>query len=327
MMNDTLILIPCYNPDEKLIALVKKLYDKKCKIVLVNDGSKSKDIFNSLNDFAKIISYDDNKGKGHALKVGFEYALKLNMNVVTADADGQHTLEDILKIKNMLKDSANTIVFGERCFDNDIPLRSKFGNKLTSKILKIVCNITLRDTQTGLRGYTADILKKMLSVNGERFEYEMNIILALNKLKINIKRTDISTIYIEENKSSHFRPIIDSLLVYKMFLPYIIPGIILIALDYISFLILLYAFKMNLFYAIFIPKVIFNFVYFIKNNYDAKTFYKSMVKYSILILFMVCLNFFLTSFLYSYMKLYIANLLAGIITYAIQIYLQRKIIY
>lgn len=327
-MNDnTLILIPCYNPDDKLITLVKKLYDNKCKIVLVNDGSKSKDIFNQLNDFAKIISYDDNKGKGHALKVGFKYALKLNMNVVTADADGQHTLEDILNIKDILKDSNNTIIFGERCFDDDIPLRSKFGNKFTSKILKIVCNITLRDTQTGLRGYTSDILNKMLSVNGERFEYEMNIILALNKLKINIKRTDISTIYIEENKSSHFRPIIDSLLVYKMFLPYVLPGIILVAMDYFSFLALLYTFKINLFYAIFIPKMVFNLMFFIKNNYETKSFYKNGVKYCLLILLMIFLNFFLTSYLYSYMNLYLANLLAEIIIYIVQIYLQRKIVF
>lgn len=227
MNEKTPIIIPAYEPDERLISLLYDLLkaDQK-KIIIVDDGSGEK--YSSIFEQAKqliepygvVISYSENKGKGGALKTAFSYVLK-NMSdvtgVVTADSDGQHTVKCIQSVEDKLLGNPHSLVMGVRSFDKEgIPWKSEFGNKLTKKVLKCVSGISVSDTQTGLRGIPLSFLPECLEIPENRFEYEMEMLLRTVG-KIDLVETPIETVYdSKENHQTHFDPVRDSLKVYRV---------------------------------------------------------------------------------------------------------------
>lgn len=236
------VLVPAYNPDEKMINFINQLDKDFEHIVVVNDGCDSSfdNIFDAVKDKTTILKHEVNKGKGRALKTGFAY-IKDNLGdllgVVTVDADGQHTPEDTKRCCSKFLETDCKPVFGCRDFlsDTDIPPRSRFGNRLTSHLLMNFCDIKLSDTQTGLRVLPVSSLENMLSVNGERYEYEMNMIFALKNLGLGWSECPISVIYIDDNESSHFNPIKDSIRIYKVFLKYFLVALLAFILDIVLF--------------------------------------------------------------------------------------------
>ena len=227
-MNDkTPIIIPAYEPDDRMISLLEDLTKAgQKKIIIVDDGSGVK--YSSLFAKAKeliapegtVISYSENKGKGGALKTAFSFVLE-NMpdvtGVVTADSDGQHTVDCIRSVEQKLLESPGSMILGVRNFDKEgIPWKSEFGNKLTKKVLKYVSGISVSDTQTGLRGIPQSFLPECLAIRENRFEYEMEMLLRTSG-KINITETPILTVYdSKENHQTHFDPFRDSFKVYKV---------------------------------------------------------------------------------------------------------------
>ena len=252
---DVLIIIPALNPNEKFIKYVDELLDKGFKgIVVINDGSSEeyKNIFDKLEEKqkVKVLVHEVNKGKGRALKTGFEYFLNLeNINdyvgIITVDCDGQHRIEDVLKIKDkMNEEKENTLILGVRNFTNtDVPVRSSFGNRFSKMLFKILYGKEISDVNTGLRGFTKDIIGKMINVSGERYEYEANTLVEAVSKKINIIEIPIETIYIDNNKGSHFRPVIDSI---KMILKYLDSFIKYAAVALVSVIIDVLLFKLFL---------------------------------------------------------------------------------
>lgn len=221
------IIIPSYNPTKKLIKLVSELQEYFDDILIIDDGSskETKKIYESIKN-VKIIYHEKNLGKGESLKTGIK-SLKDTDAFITVDADYQHLPKDVLKIKEALK--SNDIVLGTRNFNNkNVPLRSKFGNKFSSIVYKIKTGITLNDTQTGLRGINIKYKDLCLNTIGSRYEYEMNFLYNLAKNKIDFKCINISTIYEDDNKGSHFHAFRDSILIYKWLIPVITLLIILI---------------------------------------------------------------------------------------------------
>lgn len=221
------IIIPSYNPTKKLIKLVSELQEYFDDILIIDDGSskETKKIYESIKN-VKIIYHETNLGKGESLKTGIK-SLKDTDAFITVDADYQHLPKDVVKIKEALK--SNDIVLGTRNFNNkNVPLRSKFGNKFSSIVYKIKTGITLNDTQTGLRGINIKYKDLCLNTIGSRYEYEMNFLYNLAKNKIGFKCINISIIYEDDNKGSHFHAFRDSILIYKWLIPVITLLIILI---------------------------------------------------------------------------------------------------
>lgn len=236
------VLVPAYNPDKKMVDFVNQLVEEFEHIVIVNDGCDSEydSIFNEVAGKVTLLKHEVNKGKGRALKTGLAYVkdnLQDLLGVVTVDADGQHTLEDTKKCCEQFISTGCKPVFGCRDFlsDTDIPPRSRFGNRLTSHLLKHFCDIKLSDTQTGLRVLPLGSLSDMLEVAGERYEYEMNMIFALKNLNLGWSECPISVIYIDDNESSHFNPVKDSMRIYKVFLTYFIIALLAFILDIVLF--------------------------------------------------------------------------------------------
>lgn len=246
-MKDIQILIPSLNPDEKLIEVVKNLKQVGfSKILIVDDGSDDKKLFKKAHDefSCEIITLSENKGKGRALKTGFEHILATNdleiKAVVTVDGDNQHKAHDVLAVSKCVED--NKLVLGVRRFQGacNVPLRSRLGNAMTASLFRILSGEKIDDTQTGLRAIAVSQLEKLILIEGERFEYEMNVLLKLRKLELKLVQIDIETVYLGENESSHFRPIMDSFRIFRMIFKFAIVGIICFAVDYLMFYVFLY---------------------------------------------------------------------------------------
>lgn len=238
------LIIPAYEPDEKLIELSKQL--NLCgieRLLIVDDGSGEayQHIFDAVkeNVQCEIFVHAVNLGKGRALKDAFNYVLNKwpdVCGVVTADSDGQHTPEDIMKIMETLYENPDKLVLGVRQFDgSDVPARSKLGNQTTSKVFKLLLGIAVSDTQTGLRGIGVSFMKHLMRVSGEKYEFETNMLLETKNNKIDIIEVPISTVYIENNATSHFRPLQDSVRIYMLFFKYILSSGLSCVVDLVLF--------------------------------------------------------------------------------------------
>lgn len=225
------ILIPAYNPDEKLLALLPKLRERFDRIVLVNDGStRGLDVFPQAEKFVeKVLVHPVNRGKGAALRTGFAYIREAD--VVTADADGQHTPEDIAKVAEGLRTQRQGLVLGVRAFTGKVPFRSRFGNTWTRWIFFLLTRLMIRDTQTGLRGIPAGLVKRMLAIKGDRYEYEMAMLADAKNHEQKPLQIPIETVYIEENATSHFNPLRDTIRIYRSLLQFCLSSVLSFLID------------------------------------------------------------------------------------------------
>jgi glycosyltransferase involved in cell wall biosynthesis len=224
------IIIPALNPRANMVDLVGKLREHGFQtIILVDDGSliENRVYFKTCKEKynCRIIRHVVNFGKGMALKSAFNFLLQdypFLKGAVTVDCDGQHCVEDIITCAKLTHENPDHLILGCRQFDDkSIPLRSRFGNKFTRLTIGLLCGIKVSDTQTGLRGMSRTLIKDYFaSTKGERFEYEMNMLLEAKEHMIPIKEFTIQTIYLEKNESSHFNPFLDSIRIYKVFLKF-----------------------------------------------------------------------------------------------------------
>lgn len=221
------ILIPSLEPDDRLPAYMQRLLEAGfTRAVVVDDGSgeKYQPIFRQLAgmDGVTVLHHEVNRGKGCALKTGYAYIrdhIPEASGVITADADGQHTVEDCWKLAEALTADRRVLYLGSRDFNlPDIPPKSRFGNKTTSFVFRLLYGQWLPDTQTGLRAFKREDLPFMINVPGERFEYEMQVLIACARAKIDMVPITIRTVYESGNEGTHFHPIRDSYRIYKVIL-------------------------------------------------------------------------------------------------------------
>ena len=211
-------MIPAYEPSGRLAALLEELVlGWPGPIVVVDDGSSAScsvvfDCARALG--ATVLVHGLNRGKGAALKTAFSYLLEQVPTVagaVTADADGQHLPADIRAVARELGLHQDSLVLGCRRFDgNGVPARSKLGNNFMLGAMRVLCGVDVSDTQTGLRGLPASLMRRMLAVVRDGYEFETEM-LVLARRAGGIFEVPITTVYEGDNEASHFRPVVDSL--------------------------------------------------------------------------------------------------------------------
>ncbi|MBQ8001501.1 MAG: glycosyltransferase family 2 protein [Ruminococcus sp.] len=216
---DTVILIPAYKPCDLMIGTVRELKEAGFDILIIDDGSgeEYKEVFHKVENDATVLSYPKNRGKGFAMKYGMKKLSSLFPDCkyfITADADGQHSTRDILNICKELH-SGRSFILGTRTLTKDAPLRSRFGNSLSRFIFTIASGLYLSDNQTGLRGFCIEHIEWLTRIGGNRYEYEMNMLIFAVKQRIKIDTVPIEAIYIDDNSSSHFNPVLDTLRIHK----------------------------------------------------------------------------------------------------------------
>ena len=233
-----IVLIPAYKPDDRLTELVKELRDKNLDVLLVDDGGGQtfKKIFDDCRALgAEVAVHAVNQGKGRALKTGINAALLLwpdLSGIVTADADGQHTPTDILRLIEAMDQHENTLVLGSRAFTGNVPFKSLWGNRITRAVYALASGVKVGDTQTGLRGLPRCALEEMIRIDGERYEYEMNVLLKIRDMNLGVFEVPIETIYINDNAGSHFNPVRDAIRIYMVIFKYMFSAIASFAIDY-----------------------------------------------------------------------------------------------
>ncbi len=245
LLDKVMILIPSYDPDEQMVLYVKKLIREGFKnIVIVDDGSKqdTQKYFDEVRELKEVVllRHAVNQGKGRALKTGMHYFLNTYpkgemAGIVTADADGQHGVMDTVKVAKCLVET-NGFILGTRNFDeSNVPFKSRSGNKITTCVFALFYGKKIRDTQTGLRGIPYEFVSECLKMQGERFEYEIVMLIEAVRQKLVIIEEDIETIYIDSNRATHFHAIKDSARIYKIiletFFAFAISGILSFVID------------------------------------------------------------------------------------------------
>src|SRR5574344_755488 len=343
------ILIPSLNPDMKLVNYVNELIINGAKnIIVVNDGSSTKydKYFSMIKDKCVVLVHSVNQGKGRAMKTGFNYYLNnypTYDGVVTADSDGQHSAVDTMKIASKLSKNKNSLILGCRDFnDSSVPFKSRYGNKITSLIFKLLYGKYISDTQTGLRGFSNDFIKKCLKMTGEKYDLEINMLIEAVMKKVNIIEEPIETIYINDNSSSHFNPVKDSIKIYKIlfakFLKFAFSGIFSSIVDIGLFSLFIYALKFIIkeqYWYILIATVIARIIsslvnYSLNKNvvFDSKNKH-SFIKYYILVVIQMILS---STFVYLLHNKLIFNetlckVIVDLILFFISFQIQQKIVF
>ncbi|SDS25776.1 Glycosyltransferase involved in cell wall bisynthesis [Paraoerskovia marina] len=239
------VLIPALEPDHRLLALVADLRRTApdLSVLVVDDGSGAgyATVFDDVAALGADVVADPvpgNHGKGHALKLGIrEVETRYpGADVVCADADGQHTVQDILRVAGHVR--PGTAVVGGRRFVGDVPLRSRVGNAVSRSLFRLVTGLRVHDTQTGLRAYPASLLPWLRSIPGERFEYELAVLLQAPRDGVDVDEVEIETVYLDENESSHFRPVVDSLRILAPLIRFVGTGVASFGVDVLMLLLL-----------------------------------------------------------------------------------------
>ncbi len=272
-MHNTVVIIPALDPDARLTEYCDSLIQSGLDtIILIDDGSddEHKKIFTQLSDRCMVLHHPHNLGKGRALKNAFalvndlseancpsyegsrdikEWLDKISKAtcVVTADSDGQHSVNDVIQVALKADETKNALVLGARDFDSDnVPFKSKKGNKITRNLFKILHGLKLTDTQTGLRGIPVSLLDVFMEGKGERFEYELDMLVIAAREHIPVVEVPIETIYEDNNGGTHFRAVADSISVYKIlfgtFIKFLLSSLSSFVVDIIVFRIMLAVF-------------------------------------------------------------------------------------
>lgn len=224
------VILPSYNPTEKLLKTLQGLIDAGFDdIILIDDGSREdcQKYFSEAEKLPEctVLHHEVNKGKGRGLKTGFEFFLQHRPDrtgLVTTDDDGQHTPADVLACTQLMEQDGKA-VFGCRDFSGDnVPWKSSFGNNCTRIVFRAFCGIKLSDTQTGLRAFPREYIPLLSGTDGERFEYETNCLLEMHKNGFAFKENKIQTVYLDNNSETHFHPLRDSVKIYAVILKFML---------------------------------------------------------------------------------------------------------
>jgi putative flippase GtrA len=242
------LLVPAFKPERTLEWVTDPAVRQKfAKVYLINDGSPEScnELFEQISTqpMVVVLRHAVNLGKGAALKTGLN-AILLDQaagyefaGVVTADADGQHSLQDVLAVADELCAHPDTLVLGARSFERGVPLRSKVGNLATRQIFRFLTGLSIKDTQTGLRGIPLSLAARVMKCQSDGYEFEMEMLVLAKEQHVAIREVPISTIYIDENAGSHFNPLFDSFKIYFVLLRYLSSSLSAAIVDYLVFVV------------------------------------------------------------------------------------------
>ena len=332
------VIIPAYQPDEKLSRLVHELHEKTSyDLIIVNDGSDAdkRPIFDSLEPYAKIFHHTANRGKGAALKTALTYIYEqfpADEGVVTIDADGQHLPDDIIRVSRAWEAAPEKLVLGSRQFTGNVPFKSRAGNAITRTVFAASTGVKIFDTQTGLRAFGVFRIPMMLEMKGDRYEYEINVLLYATRHRIPIEEVTIETVYIEDNKSSHFNAVRDGWRIYKMILFFVASSMVAMLLDYVLLLLFSATTKgmaQSLLLSVVGARILSSLANYFMN---CKLVFEhrsraSILRYYVLVTGILIINYALMVAITQVMPLAVGKIIVELALYPISFFMQRKYVF
>jgi len=205
------ILLPSYNNAATIVQVIKDSLMQTSHVVVVNDGSTDHtlDVINDLP--VQLVSYEKNRGKGFALRKGFQYAIEQGYQyVITIDTDGQHFPEDCMNFLENLETNEGALMIGARNLTHEnVPGKSTFGNRFSNFWFKLETGVKMPDTQSGFRLYPIYRYKRMTFFT-RKYEFEIEIIVRSSWMGISVLAVPIKVYYPkQEDRVTHFRPFKD----------------------------------------------------------------------------------------------------------------------
>lgn len=219
------ILIPSYNEGKRIGDVINKCcyYDKD--IIIIDDGSTDntsqilKELKTQENKRITVITHQANKGKGEALKTGFDFAVNNNYSgVITIDADSQHDVGEINDFLSEIDRNDPDLIVGSR-FSNTkgMPFIRRSVNYFTSWIISNIAGKKIEDVQSGYRFIKTDVLKN-IKLETKNFDTEPEILMKAGWLNYKITNIPIKTIYHADECKSHVNPVKDTIKFFKLVL-------------------------------------------------------------------------------------------------------------
>lgn len=335
-----IVVIPAYQPDPKFTALVDTLCETTAyPIVVVDDGSDPAcaPLFDALGGKAVLLRHEKNRGKGAAIKTALTYIQSHypeNEGVVTVDADGQHLPADIVRVSEAWAEHPDSLVLGSRRFTGSVPFKSRAGNAITRAVFALSTGVRVFDTQTGLRAFSVKSIPLMLRMRGDRYEYEINVLLFATRHRMPIVEIPIETVYIEGNKSSHFKPFRDAWRIYQMILLFVLSSLAALLIDYVLVLLLslltrALAGPVSLLISVVGARIVSSFCnYFINRKFVFENRdHRSLMRYYLLAVALLAVNYALMSAATAVFALPVAKILVELILYPLSFYLQRRYVF
>lgn len=332
------VLIPAYEPTDRLPDVVARLRAAApdVSVLVVDDGSGPAyaDRFEAVRALgADTIGFEINRGKGAALKAGLRHVLDHHPghDVVTADSDGQHTVDDILRVAFRLRREGDALVLGVRAFVGDVPARSRFGNAVSAALFRGAAGFAVSDTQTGLRGLPARLLPWLLTVPGDRFEYELEMLLGVRAVGVRVAEEPIATVYLDHNSSSHFRPVRDSVRVMRPMLRFAASSFVGFLLDTIVLQAFFWA-SGSLALSVFVARVASGSVNFALNRraFGARDvpLARAAARYAVLAIVLLAANYvWLSALTAAGLPLLLAKVITEVSLYVVSFAVQRSIVF
>ncbi len=333
-----IVVIPAYQPDEKLFGLVEEIRrDTPYSVIIVDDGSDAAcaALFARLEPMATVLRHESNRGKGAAIKTALAYIQEScadTQGVVTVDADGQHLVPDIVSVCRRLLSRPDALVLGSRRFTGRVPFKSRAGNAITRLVFRLSTGVKVYDTQTGLRAFSMARIPMMLAMQGERYEYEINVLLYATRHRVPIVEVTIETVYIDKNASSHFNPVRDAWRIYKMILLFVASSLGAAALDYVMVLALAAVFAghaQQLLFSVVGARAVSSLAnYSINRNlvFNDRSF-SSIVRYYLLTALLLAANYGLMVLVTRVMPIAVGKIFVEAALYPLSFYLQRKYVF
>jgi glycosyltransferase involved in cell wall biosynthesis len=334
------ILIPAYKPDQKMIMLIDQLRSSGFdRIIIVDDGSGPNyiQLFAQAEDLGCVVlRHGINMGKGRALKSGLNHSLVSGLadqGIITADADGQHSPADIQKIAVAMAADPAALILGVRSFTGNVPLKSRLGNGITRAFFSLIHGGDVRDTQTGLRGIPPAFIPLFISLPGERYEYEMNMLLAVRPNEIPLVQIPIDTIYIEGNRSSHFKVLQDSARIYRLLFQFVASSLVATGVDYLIFILMMVSVPNQLIISVATARTVSSVVnYLINRNLVFKRKHAgkaAMARYYALVFIIMLVNFGLIKLMTLGLSfnVYAAKITSDIFLFFVSSIVQRDYVY
>ena len=213
------VLIPAYNAQGTLGQVLKKIQPLEIDTIVVNDGSEDETKMVAVTNGASVLEHPFNLGKGSALRTGFQYVIQKGYEIIiTLDADGQHDPSVIPSLLPIFRRVKPDILIASRAdeFEKMTFLRW-FWNRLGAKAVARLCHSDITDSQSGFRLIRTEVLKNVdLITSG--FETELELLIRACKKGFSVLSVPTMTQRIDGTESSHFRPVVDTWRVCKLFL-------------------------------------------------------------------------------------------------------------
>jgi len=209
IINETIVIIPAFQAEKTIEAVVKPLKELGLKVLVINDASSDQTAVRAQGSGARVISLSQNGGKGNALRVGLTVALQEGFSwMLTMDSDGQHLPEEVPRFLEAVCTMEADVIIGNRMSNPaQMPWLRKLTNRQMSRMLSQLAGQTVPDTQCGFRMIARRVLER-LHLATDRFEIESELIVKGARSGFQIVSIPISSVY--GASSSHIHPVRDT---------------------------------------------------------------------------------------------------------------------